>query len=409
MAAQSTIRIDLDALEANLRAIGAHCGGGPERICAVVKADAYGLGAGRMAGAMGRIGIGSFATYGPEEAVEVADATSQGWVLVLMPLQELPRDARTVALLGQGRLHVSAHALQQVRDLEAEAGRLGVVLPLHLELETGMGRGGSDPEEAEQILRLIHGSRRLRLAGVFTHLPDAVDDPVSAINRGRVFESFISKMGDLVPTDVVRHVAATASLESKSLLFDQVRVGLGWVGHGIRSLAGRPDPVSLIPIVSWWSKVIRVRRLPAGSSVGYGCTVCTDRETIAGIVPVGYADGLPSVPGQENHTVVVHGRRGPVAAPVLGRMNMDQFVVDLTDVGPCEAEIPVEILSADPESPASLERVAVRAGVSPYQLLCGIGIKVPRLLVTGRSLAPALPASSAVASQVRDGRRSIGH
>ena len=81
MPAQSTIRIDLDALEGNLRAIGAHLGGGPERICAVVKADAYGLGAGRIAGVMGQIGIESFATYGPEEAVEVADATPKGWAL----------------------------------------------------------------------------------------------------------------------------------------------------------------------------------------------------------------------------------------------------------------------------------------------------------------------------------------
>ena len=409
MATQSTIRIDLEALEANLRAIGAHSGGGPERICAVVKADAYGLGAGRIAGAMARIGITSFATYGPEEAVEVADATPKGWILVLMPLQDLPRDARSVALLGQGRLHFSAHDLDQVRELEAEAAQLGVVLPVHLELETGMGRGGSDPVEAAEILRLIHGSQRLRLAGVFTHLPDAVDDPVSAINRGRVFESFLSRMDDFLPADVIRHVAATASLESRSLLFDQVRVGLGWVGHGIRSLAGRPDPVPLVPVVSWWSKVIRVRRLPAGSTVGYGCTVRTHRETFAGIVPVGYADGLPAVPGQESHRVVVHGRRGPVVAPVLGRMNMDQCVVDLTDVGPCEAEIPVEIVSADPESPASLDRVAARAGVSPYQLLCGIGSSVPRLLVTGSSLVPAMPATTIAASQPREERRSFGH
>ena len=408
MATQSTIRIDLDALEANLRAIGAHCGGGPERICAVVKADAYGLGAGRIAGAMGRIGIESFATYGPQEALEVGDATTRGWVLVLMPVRELSRDTRTTALLGRGRLHFSAHDLQQVRDLEAEADRLGVVLPLHLELETGMGRGGTDAEEAEAILRLIDGSCRLRLAGVFTHLPDAVDDPVSAINRGRVLESFLSGVRDLVPADAVRHVAATASLESRSLLFDQVRVGLGWVGHGIRPLAGRPDPISLVPIVSWWSKVIRVRRLPAGSSVGYGCTVRTTRETVAGIVPVGYADGLPSVPGEENHQVVVHGKGGPIVVPVLGRMNMDQFVVDLTDVGPCADEIPVEILSADPESPASLDRVAARAGVSPYQLLCGIGSRVPRLLVTGRSLSPAMPVAERNASAVQDDRRSIG-
>lgn len=408
MAAQSTIRIDLDALEGNLRAIGAHSGGGPERICAVVKADAYGLGAGRIAGAMGQIGIESFATYGPAEALEVADATARGWVLVLMPVRELSRDTRTVSLLGQGRLHFAAHDLPQVRDLEAEAERLGVVLPIQLELETGMGRGGCDRNEAGEVLRLVAASRRLRLSGVFTHLPDAVDDPVSAINRGRVFDGFVSEMADLIPPDAVRHVAATASLESRSLLFDQVRVGLGWLGHGIHSLAGRPDPVGLVPIVSWWSKVVRVRRLPAGSSVGYGCTVRTRRETLAGIVPVGYADGLPSVQGDDQHRVVVHGRGGAVAVPVLGRMNMDQFVVDLTDVGPCDPEIPVEIVSADPRSPASLDQVARRAGVSPYQLLCGLGSQVPRLLVRGSSLHPARPATSIESPGDQEGQRSIG-
>lgn len=409
MPAQSTIRIDLDALEGNLRAIGAHSGGGPERICAVVKADAYGLGAGRIAGVMGQIGIESFATYGPEEAVEVADATAKGWALVLMPIRELARDTRTLSLLGQGRLHVAGHDLAQVRDLEAEAARLGVVLPIHLELETGMGRGGCDPSEAGQVLRLVAASHRLRLAGVFTHLPDAVDDPVSAINRGRVFDGFVTEMADLIPPDAVRHVAATASLESRSLLFDQVRVGLGWLGHGIRSLSGRPDPVDLVPIVSWWSKVVRVRRLPAGSSVGYGCTIRTDRETLAGIVPVGYADGLPSVQGEEGHRVVVHGHRGAVAVPVLGRMNMDQFVVDLTDVGPCDREIPVEIISADPQSPAALDRVAHRSGVSPYQLLCGLGSQVPRLLVRGRSLHPVELVTPIETIEDRNTRRSTGH
>lgn len=375
----------------------------------MVKADAYGLGAGRIAGAMGRIGIGSFATYGPEEAVEVADATARGSVLVLMPVQELPRDSRTVSLLGQGRLHFSAHGLQQVRDLDVEARRLGVILPLHLELDTGMGRGGCDPREAVPILRLVAESSRLRLTGVFTHLPDAMDDPVSAINRGRVFDAFIKDMGDLIPAGVVRHVAATASLESRSLIFDQVRVGLGWAGHGIHALAGRPDPVALTPVVSWWSKVIRVRRLPVGSTIGYGCTVRTDRETVAGIVPVGYADGLPSVQGPHNHEVVVHGRGGPIAAPVLGRMNMDQFVVDLTDVGPCDSDIPVEIFSADPASPASLPKVASRAGVSAYQLLCGVGSRVPRLLVTEGSLVRPVSAVSPDRLDSSEDRRSVVH
>ncbi|MEE2972302.1 MAG: alanine racemase [Planctomycetota bacterium] len=383
MVAESTIRIEVDALEANLGAVARHMNRDLEALCAVVKADAYGLGAARLAYPQPSQGLPRFAAYGLSEAIEVGDAAPGADVIVLMPVRELRRDARTLALLGSQRLHFTAHQLGQVEALEADAVRLGVVLPLHLEFDCGMGRGGCVASDAMDVLELVAASPRLRLAGVMTHLPDAVDDPISAIERGRDFERMIDAAGTLIPADVVRHVAATASLESGSLHFDQARVGLAWVGHGPQVLAGRPDPMPLRPILSWWSRIVQVRRLAAGSTVGYGCTFATSRETLTGLVPVGYADGLPATPGSEPHRVVVHGKRGPIAVPVLGRMNMDQCVIDLTEVGPIEETIAVEVISADADSPVSLDRVAARAGVLPYQLLCGISPRIPRLLVTG--------------------------
>lgn len=387
MVAESTIRIEIDALEANLVAVARHMNRDLDALCAVVKADAYGLGATRMASTMHRLGIRRFAAYGLAEAIEVADAAPGAEVIVLMPVRELGRDVRSLALLGAERLHFTAHQRSQVEALESDAARLGVVLPLHLEFDCGMGRGGCTASDAMDVLEFVARSPRLRLAGVMTHLPDAVDDPISAIERGRAFERMIDAAGPLVSDDVVRHVAATASLESGSLHFDQARVGLAWVGHGPRVLAGRPDPMPLRPILSWWSRIVQVRRLAAGSTVGYGCTFVTTRETITGLVPVGYADGLPATPGPEPHRVVVHGKHGPIAVPVLGRMNMDQCVIDLTEVGPVEEATAVEVVSADPDSPVSLDRVAARAGVLPYQLLCGVSPRIPRLLVAGGDAA----------------------
>lgn len=407
MSVTSTIRLDLDALQGNLEAVAALADGdgtplGIDRIRAVVKADAYGLGAARMASAMGRLGVRRFAAYGTSEAIEVAEAAAGSSVLVLQPTREIDRGAGLPGLLSRGRIHFTGHQVSQVEALAGDAARLGVVLPIHLEFDTGMGRGGCDEAEGLEILRLIDADPRLRLAGLMTHLPDAVGDPITAIDRGRRFERFIEAAGDLVPVGVERHVAATASLESASLRFDQVRVGIAWIGCGTRVLAGRPDPAPLSPIVSWWSRLVQVRRLPAGRTVGYGCTVTTTRETLAGLVPVGYADGLPPSRGEEAHRLVVHGRLGPVGVPVLGRMNMDQCVVDLTDAGPIDEDAAVEVISSDPESPASLDRVAERADCLPYQLLCGLSPRLPRLLVAGtggaettsRSPVPSNPATS---------------
>ena len=111
------------------------------------------------------------------------------------------------------------------------------------------------------------------------------------------------------------------------------------------------------------------------------------RETLAGLVPVGYADGLP-LSRSEPHRVAVDAGAGPVTVPVLGRVNMDQCVVDLTDVGPVAPGATVEIISAKAGSAVSLDRVAARAGVLPYQILCGLNPRIPRVMVAGRGVVP---------------------
>ncbi|MCP4495965.1 MAG: hypothetical protein GY825_04200, partial [Phycisphaeraceae bacterium] len=354
------------------------------------------------------MGIRNFAAYQPQEAIEVATAARRASGPALMPVHQLDRAGAARHLLASGRLHYTAHTLEQVRDLEAEAAPLGIVLPVHLELDTGMGRGGCEEPDARRILETVAGSRRLRLAGVMTHLPDALDDPDTARERGRRFRRFLEDAGDLVPDDAVRHVSATAALQDASLRFDMARIGLGWTGHLPRPASTDRSGLRLRPAISWWSRLVQVRRIEAGRTIGYGCTERIERDTIAGLVPVGYADGLP--PSRVGgHRVVVHGKHGPVAAPVLGRMNMDQCVVDLTDVGPVDADASVEVVSSDPDSVVSLPRVAARADVMPYELLCGLSPRIPRVVVAGGSLAESdRPASIESKTAVRGPRVGFG-
>lgn len=389
----STLHIDVDALGRNLRAVAARVDSAREvdldRLCAVLKADGYGFGGARMAGAMARVGVRHFAVYGVSEAVEVAQAAGEGTVLVLMPTEELGRATSLVQAISRDRIHFTAHHPGQLACLEAEAAALGVVLPVHIEIDTGMGRGGCEERDAAVMLGRIQASHRLRLAGVMTHLPDATNDPDSALERGRRFEAFMDAHADSIPSGVVRHAAATSSLDLDALHFDRVRVGLAWVGYGSETLCDRADEMRLEPILSWWSSVIQVRRLGAGRTIGYGCTYRTTRDTIAGLVPVGYADGLP-LSRSEPHRVAVDVGAGPVTVPVLGRVNMDQCVVDLTDVGPVSPGTTVEIISANPTSSVSLDRVAARAGVLPYQILCGLNPRIPRVMVAGRGVVPLI-------------------
>jgi len=193
----------------------------------------------------------------------------------------------------------------------------------------------------------------------------------------------------LIPEGCRVHAAATAAMLGEgSMQLDMVRVGLAWTGvtdhlclseERMTSAAGE-----LRPILSWWSDLVHVRRLPAGCPVGYGSRWRATRESLIGLVPVGYAHGYPEPAPGRNHRVIVHGRSGPCTAPVIGAVNMDQVTVDLTDVGPVEVGDSIELISNDPTSPAHLVRVAQRVGRTPYALLAGLDPRVQRVMVAGR-------------------------
>ncbi|MCH2160987.1 MAG: alanine racemase [Phycisphaerales bacterium] len=404
MRSTSTIRLDRDALEHNLRTLR-RLAGEQGSVCAVVKADAYGIGAERIVPQMVAQGVDFLAVFSLSEAMEIGKVAQRTPILVLMPVRELIRDQVALSLLTRGQLHLVAHDEAQVADLEDDARAFGIRLPLHLELDTGMGRGGCSPEEAARVLARIAASSRLELAGLMTHLPDPIGDPDHARMQRTALREFREAHRDLVPEGCRVHLAATAAtLREESLRLDMLRVGIAWAGivdHLVRDLPDQRGIPEFRPLLSWWSQFVHVRRLPEGDTVGYGSTWRAKRPSVIGLVPVGYADGYPASRDGMTHRVIVHGRSGKTVVPVVGRVNMDQITVDLTDAGPIEPGDAVELISSDGQSQAHLPLVAARAGMQPYAVLTGLGHRIPRILVAGESSTASPVSSSAVASTAR--------
>ena len=384
----STIRLDRDALDENLQFIRRIAGPGVG-LCSVVKADAYGVGASRVVPRMVEHGVELIAVYSPVEAAEIGECSGSTPILVLMPIREIDRGAAIVGLLARNRLHLVAHDEAQVECLEREAQIFGNQLHLHLELDTGMGRGGCDEEEGSRVLARIDENPRLSLAGVMTHLPDPYGDPDGARQQGERLRAFLRANARRIPATCRIHAAATASaLCDGTMQLDMIRVGLAWTGvidHLTAPKSGNGGiETGLRPILSWWSDLVHIRRLPVGSTIGYGSRWRAQRESTIGLVPVGYAHGYPEPLASRQHRVIVHGRSGAREVKVVGAVNMDQLTIDLTDIGPVEMGDAVELISNDPHSPAHLSRVAERAGRTPYALLAGLDSRVQRVMVAGQ-------------------------
>ncbi len=394
----SWLEIDLSRLDANVaawrkllaRPVDHHRNARPARLCAVVKADAYGLGAVPIARRLDAAGIDMLAVYSPQQARELLEAGVTTPILALMPVRRLdPGD-----LLGQavqrGQVELAASDVQELVQLE-EAGRaLGAALPVHLYLDTGMCRGGLVEEDLPEVAVRCRASRALRLAGVWTHFAAPADDPAFTFQQMDRFEQMVQGGFPTLSDDVCLHASGTfAALRDQSLHLDMVRIGLGLYGYGPDMMHREPavNPMPFLqPVLRWNSRIIQMQRYKAGETVGYDRTARLPRDSILGLVPVGYADGYPLSLSNKPTVAVTHtAGQPPFHAPVIGKVNMDQIVIDLTDAPPQTrknpTDITVELISNDPNSPCALPRLATLANSSCYELLCRLSTRLPRVYV----------------------------
>jgi alanine racemase len=366
------VEIDLDAIEDNVRAFRHHVGSTVE-IIAIVKADGYGHGAVPVARAALAAGATRLGVHRVSEGVALRRAGIEAPVLVMgyMP----PGAAGAVV---QHRLTPTVIDADVADALSREAAQARTVVPVHLKVDTGMGRYGVLPDETVGFARRLAGSQRLRLEGVYTHFAtaDAADPAVllSQLDGFRRLTDDLERAGLGIPLRHAANSAATMRLPASWL--DAVRPGLAL--YGLVPSDQWPAPFAIRPALTWKSRIVRVRELPSGSGISYGHTYVTQRATRVALVPVGYGDGYHrSLSGVG--TVLVGGCR----APVRGRVCMDQIVVDVDAIPGVARDDEVVLVGTQGSGRITAEEVAALAGTINYEVTTAILPRVTRLYLRG--------------------------
>ena len=377
------LEIDLDALLSNVRLLAGLLPPGV-RVEPVVKADAYGHGAVAVARALVADGIGSLGVATFDEALELRQAGIEVPLIVLFPIPpELAPDARRYGLsitLGDGQLLDRTLAALEAAPAAAAGGNVGDQLAIHLEVETGLGRGGVHPDEAAAAAAAIAANPHARLAGLWSHLQAAGNAGLTAAQDAR-FEVAAGLLEGAGVTLPARHLAASGGLLAATAgTYDVVRVGLA--GYGIvpdgLDVAGRNATAAagLRPVMSLRARPIRVTWLEAGSGVSYGPSFTTARKSCIATLPLGYADGIPR--GLSNKLeVLVRGIR----APQVGTVAMDALMVDVTDVpGPAVTiDDTFTLIGEQGEGRIGALEVAQWGNTISYEVVTAMSGRLPRV------------------------------
>jgi len=365
--------IDLDALERNLRLIRATLPA-HMRYVAVVKADAYGHGLQHVAARLMHAGADLFAVAQLSEAAALREL-GPGWpILLLSPL--LPEED---SFLPAYDVAATVSTEEEVARFAAVGQQAGKPLTVHLKIDTGMGRLGVWHTEAPALCAKILATPHLRLAGVFTHFASPDDDPAFTAEQRRRFLAALHGCPGLNLAELFIHADNSAGMETIETAgpFNAVRVGLlqfGILPHSHSVLVR----VHAEPVFSFRSRVGVVKRLPAGNTVSYGRTHLLQRDTTIAIVCAGYGDGLPRA-ASNRAQVLIRGRR----CPVLGRVTMDQTIIDVTDVPGVASGDEVVLVGRQGVDEISIAEFSQWAETIPWETLCSVTKRVPRIYKTG--------------------------
>ncbi|MSU47027.1 MAG: alanine racemase [Lacunisphaera sp.] len=363
------VEIDLAALERNFKLIRASL---PPHIkfVAVVKADAYGHGLPQVATRLMHAGADLFAVATLAEATVLRELSGDWPVLLLSPV--LPDEDR---YLAEYDLATTVSSADEVQRFDAVGRAAGKPVAVHLKIDTGMGRLGVWHPEAGALYARIRAAQGVRLAGVFTHFSSADEDSAFTEKQRRVFLAALKSFPDFDPTGLFIHADNSAGLETTpgGSVFNAVRVGLlqfGILPHPHSMLAR----VKAEPVFSFHTRVGLVKKLPTGTGVSYGQTHVLKRDSTLAILTAGYGDGIARACSNRAE-VLIHGRR----CPVLGRVTMDQTIVDITDMAAkVRAGDPVVLVGRQAGGEITLPQFSDWSDSIPWETLCSVTKRVPR-------------------------------
>lgn len=359
------VRIDLDAISHNVSAVRQKAG---VPVMAVVKADAYGHGAVPVALLLEP----QCAMFGVSSALEALELRRSGVTKPILILGHTPVEAfPQIIPLG---IRPAIYRWEDGLALSQAAQKAGTAAPFHFAVDTGMSRiGFQTSEEDADLCAKIAALPGIQPEGLFSHFAtaDCLDLTRTRAQAARfaAFDEMLKRRNVSVP---IRHLNNSAGILNFGGQYEMVRSGI--VTYGLYPSREVPQgTLPLIPALSWVSHVTHVKLLPPGREISYGGTFTTQRDTLVATIPVGYADGYRRQLSGKFY-VLIGGRK----APILGRICMDQMMVDVTSIPDVQVGSMVTLIGRDGEAQISVEEIAEAAGSFSYEFVCGISRRVPR-------------------------------
>ena len=361
--------VDLGILKENIRSIRETAGG--RRIISVVKADAYGHGMKEVAGAIKDTGVRDFAVAILAEALELRTSDPDSSIMIL---GYTPGEMAFWVI--ENELTATVFTVAEARKFQMEAQRLGKKVKLAVAIDTGMSRiGFPSNDESVQAIQEIAEMPDVILEELFTHFStaDETDKTYSRLQISR-YEGMKAKLDQSGVRFNHYHMANSAAISDlPEAHYDTVRPGIIQYGY-YPSNETRRDELSIRPILSWYANIALVKEIQEGTPVSYGNTWTAPKKSLIATIPMGYADGVNRLLSNKGK-VLVGGRE----APIRGRVCMDQFMVDVTEIEGVKAGDRVTFIGADGDLNWWADAMASELGTISYEILCDVGVRVPRV------------------------------
>ncbi len=367
------IEIHLEAIRKNIRFLKSRISPST-KFMGVVKADAYGHGAVPVARILEQEGTDQFAVAIAQEGVELRQAGFHQPILVLGRVFE-----DDYSLIFQYDLTPAVFSIDQAESLNNAAQKLGKILPVHLKVDTGMGRLGFLANAPETVDSILHIAKlpNLRAEGIFSHLATAsrISDPSYCNMQFEKFTALLESLahyGLKIPT---RHIANSgATLLFPHMQLDMVRPGTAIYGLYPGQELELMENISLYAAMEVKAKLASVKSVPAGTHVSYMGSFVTKHPSLLGVVPLGYVDGVCRSLANRGVVLIHEGR-----CPMVGNICMDQFVVDLTDVECPQVGDEVVLIGRQGKARITAGEFGRLAGTISIEVLCGLGKRMPMI------------------------------
>ncbi len=366
---RSWVEVDLDNFIGNLKEIKRLIGPQVD-FMQVVKADAYGHGAIEISNTALKNGARILGVANADEGVQLRISGIEAPIVILGP-----STAVEIEQIIKYNLTPSVSDLYFTKKLNEALAKAGHKLPVHIEVDTGMGRGGTMHTEALKLILEIYKLPNITMEGIFTHL--ASSEKIIPYNdkQWRFFSNLLTEMKHSGIEFPIQHIDNSgAILNYPDFKLNMVRPGI--MTYGIYPSPDNESGAKLAQVMSFKTSIVLLKRFPSGYGIGYGSTYITKKQTLIATIPVGYGDGYGFILSNQGEALI-RGKR----APIVGRISMDMCTIDVTHIPDCNVGDEVVLLGRQGKECISANEIAAKASTISYEVLCALGKRAPRVFL----------------------------